>query len=694
MSFLFRSWTVGSCDSRCANSPLITGADPAQHQAQRAFIMKKFNLKPVTALVLVTSAVAQAQQSPSLPLVVVTGNPIIESNNLDRFSGFSTRVTDSQIKDLGALDLAAALRMTPGVQISRYNEVGSYSGDQGGNVYIRGLGASRPGSEIKTYLDGIPVYMGLWNHPLMDLLPLNGVKSVDIYKGPQNQISGNNFASINLQSKRAMQEGTETEVNASAGSFGTRILQANMVGRRGDVDYSLAGGQVQSNGARANGDGKLSNAMGRIAKKIDNAWTVGAHFLAVSNKVGDPGDNRYQPFTTTALPNGVQSNGIARNESETHLLSAFITHQHGDWKGEFKVYHNKGHNNLTNDPNWGTFNSGYSMSGFRWKEEFSPWKNGKFVGGIDHESVSGSITGSYVGGAVGTVSFTAGSADIPTFRVSSAFVGLSHDIQISDAWAMQPSVGVRSYNSNIYGSKAAPNAGVSFISDSTTVYANYTEGLLYPGAETYTLTRALPFAFSASNGWDRLSPSQNKHREIGVKWDMSAQTHIDLSLFQDEISNRYVWSGFNTSATGVWSNNFATYRVSGAEASVKHQINRQWTVFGGITVLDSSLSNLPYAPKTAVSVGVNGKIGEYRVAFDAQHQSGMYSLTQDRGSFSPNEVGSLTVANARISRPVAALGKKGEVYAAVNNLFDANYEYNAGYPMPGRNVRVGLIASF
>ena len=122
--------------------------------------MKKFNLKPVSAVALLACTVVHAQQATSLPDIVVTGSPIIESNNLDTFSGFSTRVTESQIKDLGALDLAAALRMTPGVQISRYNEVGSYSGDQGGNVYIRGLGASRPGSEIKTYLDGVPVYMG------------------------------------------------------------------------------------------------------------------------------------------------------------------------------------------------------------------------------------------------------------------------------------------------------------------------------------------------------------------------------------------------------------------------------------------------------------------------------------------------------------------------------------------------------
>ena len=117
-------------------------------------------------------------------------------------------------------------------------------------------------------------------------------------------------------------------------------------------------------------------------------------------------------------------------------------------------------------------------------------------------------------------------------------------------------------------------------------------------------------------------------------------------------------------------------------------------MFGGVTVLDSSLSNLPYAPNTAISVGATGTVSGYRIAIDVQHQSSMYSLTQDRGTFSPNEVGSLTVANARFAYPMASLGKKGEIYAAVNNLFDAAYQYNAGYPMPGRNFRLGLIASF
>lgn len=257
---------------------------------------------------------------------------------------------------------------------------------------------------------------------------------------------------------------------------------------------------------------------------------------------------------------------------------------------------------------------------------------------------------------------------------------------------MQPSVGVRLYDSNHYGSKAAPNAGLAFISDRATVYANYTEALLYPGAETYSLTRTLPFMFVANNGWDRLSPTENKHSEVGAKWQVTQSTQVDFSLFQDDISNRYTWS--ETFGSSVWTNNFPAYKVNGAELSVKHAINSQWLMFGGVTTLDSSLNNLPYAPSSAVSAGVSGRVGGYRVTFDAQHQTSMYSLTQGRGAFNPSQVDSLTVANTRIAYPMASLGKRGEIYAAINNLFDANYQYNAGYPMPGRNFRVGLIASF
>ena len=665
--------------------------------------MKNIELKSlgIAACVLAASN-AMAQQSNSLQTdaVVVTGRPIIEANEVGAFSTLSTRVTDAQVKDLGALDLAAALRMTPGVQISRYNEVGSYDGNQGGSIYIRGLGTSRPGSEIKTYIDGLPVYMGLWNHPLIDLLPLNGMKTISVQKGPDLQSSGNNFAAVNLESLRATREGVSGKAGISFGSYATRTAQGSMTGKLDNVDFMLAGSHLESDGDRPNSDGNLDSAIGRIGLAINGHWSIGASFLSVRNKVGDPGDNRYA-VSSTAIGPYPFSNGVARNKSSTDMFSVSARHQHGTWNGEFNLYQNRGENNLANDAAWGTFKSSFEMNGFRWKESFSPWEGGEVTAGVDRESIRGDVSGPHVGSAVGTpFAFnTAGKANIPEFTLLSTHLGISHGFRLNDQWLVRPSIGLRYYDSNRYASKTAAQAGASLVSEQLTIYANYVEGILYPGAETNAITRALPMAFAANNGWDRLKPSEDKHREIGMKWEATATTRIDLSVFEDEISNRYVWSGFAAGAfappaSGVWSNSFPDYSTRGAEISVQHQLDRDWQMFGGLTRLDSSLSNLPYLPNSAISVGVNGKLFGYKLAVDAQHQSSMHSMTWDRGAFAPGKVDSFTVANARLAYPMPALGKGGEIYIMVNNLFDAGYEYNAGYPMPDRNARLGLTAAF
>jgi iron complex outermembrane receptor protein len=207
-------------------------------------------------------------QSTELPALRVTAPPIVEDNRVDAFSSVRTVVGEDQVRDQNAVDLASALRRTPGVQISRFNAVGAFGGDEGGAVLIRGLGASRPGSEIKTYVDGVPFYMGVWNHPLLDLLPLNGMQSITVYKSPQPQISGNNFAFIDLTTKRATEDGVHGSGRISGGSFGTLIEQVDLVGRSGDVDYMLAQGYARSHGHRATADGELMNVMGRIGLRL------------------------------------------------------------------------------------------------------------------------------------------------------------------------------------------------------------------------------------------------------------------------------------------------------------------------------------------------------------------------------------------------------------------------------------------
>jgi outer membrane receptor for monomeric catechols len=98
------------------------------------------------------AAMADDEESPVTRLedIAVVASPIIEGNETDRYAGQKTTVTEVQMEDLNAQDLSTALRRSPGVNISRYNMVGSFGGATGGAVFIRGMGSSRPGAEIKT----------------------------------------------------------------------------------------------------------------------------------------------------------------------------------------------------------------------------------------------------------------------------------------------------------------------------------------------------------------------------------------------------------------------------------------------------------------------------------------------------------------------------------------------------------------
>lgn len=616
-----------------------------------------------------------AQGQTTLPAVSVSAPPLIEENRVDRFGSTSAVVAEEQLRDLNAVDLAAALRRTPGVEISRYNPVGSFGGDQGGAVYIRGMGASRPGAEIKTYIDGVPFYMGVWGHPLLDLLPINGMRAITIYKSPQPQINGNNFASINLETKRPSEEGIHGSARLSAGSYGTVAEQADLAGRVGAFDFTLAQGYAHSDGHRKNADGELKNAMGSLAYRFNDNWRVGASFLTVDNEAKDPYDNR-QPQPAIA----------PEYKSAATLLTGFIGHRHGDWQGELRLYASEGKGNLYNDNRpmvgWGTFLTRFSMSGLRWREQFSPWQDGTVVAGIDHDQVAGNVRGPFTGGKV----------DMPDFRITSPHIALSQAFALSRDWSLVPALGVRTYEHSQYASKTAPHAGLSLVSEQLTVFANASRGINYAGLEGPALQAAIPFMFAGTT-WKALRPEELDHSELGIKWTPAAKTEVDFSLFQDRVKNRYVYDLTFASTTFY---NTGAYRMDGAELALRQGIGNDWTFFGGLTLLNPSISHLPYTPKTAVTAGLNGSVGPLRVAVDAQFQSEVWALSRDRNTLNPNteKVAAFTIVNARVAYPLPALGKKGEIFVAVENLFDRTYAYRPGYPMPGVNGQVGLAASF
>jgi iron complex outermembrane receptor protein len=617
--------------------------------------------------------------SPKTPLspVVVTANPIIDSVRIDPFSSTSAVVTESQLRDQNAFDLATALRRTPGVQISRYNPVGGFGGDQGGAVYIRGMGVSRPGSEIKTYIDGVPFYMGVWNHPLLDLLPVNGMQSITVYKSPQPQINGNNFASINLETKRATEDGIQANGRISGGYFSTFIEQVDLVGRRGDVDFMLAQGHAQSNGHRPNASGELNNVMGRIGLRLNDNWSVGTSFLYVTNRARDPGDNRLPPPAIAPQYN-----------TEAGMVSAFISHRHNNWRGDLRFYYNKGEGNWLHQAALdGDTLTDFSMIGMRWKEEFSLWKGGSVIAGLDSDWVSGNAQFNRVAPAP-QASFNA-----PTFRVTSPYIALSQKVDLGNGWTLLPAIGIRVYDHSEFQTKTSPHAGLSLISEKVTIFGNVSRGINYPGLEAPVLSSVIP---PLGQSWKQLSAEELNHAEVGVKLTPFESTLIDISVFIDQVKNRYIFGFPPNVPPPPQFLNLGTYVMRGAEIAIRQNITSNWTIFGGLTLLDPSIDDLPYTPKRAVTAGINGQIGPFRLTVDTQYQSSVLALSRPRaaGAVNTEQVDSFVILNARVSHRLPFLGKRGEIFVAMENLLDANYAYRPGYPMPGRWGQIGLSASF
>ena len=628
----------------------------------RSFLLAACTLG-VTAFAADPLTKAAAAAPTTVPPVVVTASPIIDGNSVDAFGSYVTTVSAEQVRDLNAIDLAGALRMTPGVSISRFNPVGSFGDIEGGAVFVRGMGSSRPGSEIKTYVDGIPFYMATWNHPLLDLLPINGMGRIDVYKGPQPQEFGNTFAAINLTPKVAGKaEGASGDFQVSGGTFNTWVEQLDIAGRLGPVDYSFAQGYANSDGHRVSADGRLSNFMGHVGYRLNEHWSIGVLALTAKNSASDPG------HATTLVGQGNQYG------TSGTLVTVTLAHEFEGLKGSLKVYDNHGEG--IQNPG---ITSRFEMSGLRLREEAKAWQGGVVTLGLDIDRLRGTSP---------DLGFDSGA-----FTLNSPYLGVRQTIALSGGWVLTPSAGVRTYHHDQYGDETAPHAGLVLANGKELSFrANASKGVNFPGIDAKILPSFIP---AIAGTFQNLNPEKMDHREIGATWKPGKDTTVDVALFRDRVSDRYVFAFPPTVAAPTWTN-LGSYELDGAEVSVQQRLAGDFTVFGGFTHLNPSKADLPYAPSSSVTLGVNWQSGGWSASLDAQVQSGMTVLSQARadGSANTSTVDGFTVANLRVARQLPQLGRRGEVFVSVENLFDKDYSFRPGYPMAGRSFQLGVHASF
>ena len=613
-------------------------------------------------------------------------SPVTDGVGIDRYGRQITIVTDQQIDDLNAQDLPSALRRTPGVVISRHNSIGSFGGGDGGAIFIRGQGAERPGASIQTLVDGVPRFVGVWTHPLMDTVSIDGIERIDVHKGAEPLRFGNmSFGAVNLIPKRQREEGFSGRVRVGWGNYSTLIQTAETGGKTGAFDYYLTQSFRKSNGHRRNADGEIQNYKARLGYQIGESWYTSLLLDATNNWADDPG-----PEEDPLLGDG-------RFDTEDYLALAKVEHEHAHARGSLRAYWNRG------DIDWtGQFNpnpagertdtlTDYDNFGVRARETLNLWDGGEILLGADFDWYGGKAR-TEGGNPPAPASF-----DRETYRLLSPTMAVSQRFDLGRGWSAVPSAGVRFYGHSKYDNEWAPLAGLVVTRRGTTFHAAYSRGVNYPGVYVEALNAISPW----TNDISGLKPEKVDHVEVGFVQEFGPHTQVSLTLFLDKGEDRLfvfeqAFAPPPPPPFRLFFENFPDFETRGLEASLSTTPLPNLSFFIGATFLDAIPDDLPYAPTLQASAGVNLRFLErFKLSLDALYMDD-FEQADPRFAETSGTIGNFLLVNARLGYELPLPGDRvvAELFVAGENLTNTDYEYKSGYPMPGINGMIGATVSF
>jgi len=599
--------------------------------------------------------------------IEVIASPITDSERVSKDGADSVVVGRQQIERLNAQDLPTALRQVPGVTISRFSPVGAYGGAEGGSVYIRGAGTARPGSEITIYSDGVPREAGVFAHPLMDIVPIDFADSVTVAKNPQPQNYAGTFGAVEVETRRRYEEGHEGELNVAYGRYNTLLTSASVGGKIDLFDYYAGTAYKYSEGERPHSAAELENVFARAGWDLSPEDHVSYIFQHTDNWVQDPG----AVGTTTPLWNQFNT------ETDTHTVK--MESNHDNVKGYTLAYYEEGkirwHQDKAVMGTPGYSNTDWWNYGFRSSYDVM----------IERLTLTGSLDAWSEGGDTKTIKESTGVAtwNPVTERIYTAapYLGARYDFDVGNDWTLTPSVGARFYDNTEYGEDWGPCAALTLSREHLQLFVSHARGVHFPGV----YARA-----SSPNTWRSLDAETMDTTETGAHVELSDYAAVHATVFHTEVENRM------DSITGIGYLNTGDMSANGAEATLHLYPRKDLSFFVGGTVNRPEDDPVARLPDFMGSAGASYQVARYvRWDVDSEDVASQYAYSMRATDPTLNKLDSYVTLNTRVSLDLKAFSSlKGELYVAVENLGDADYEYFPGYPMPGVMWYTGMKLKF
>ncbi|MBP7766657.1 MAG: TonB-dependent receptor plug domain-containing protein [Syntrophaceae bacterium] len=667
------------------------------------------------------AAPAEARQAVHrLEAVVVTaGRPANPTTPVTtRYGTQHNVVTEEQIREQSGRDFQSALRDVPGVMFQSKNLMGSQTSH---SLYIRGRGASHPSSDFAVLYDGVPRFGALFGQVLGDGMAPATIGSIEIFKSPQPSEFGSGYASVNVIPRQMKEEGREAVFDAGGGTFKTFSQSLSAGVRKGPYDLYVSQSWASTDGHREHSRAQQQSYYANAGYELGGHWNV--RFLA--NYVGGQ-TLAPRPETRPTAINGVSWPMAERFDTGSFLSTLTLNNRYAVAQGCLKAYVNETDFDLLQELKNGVRYAGGSggvwsrqkalLYGVRLKERLALWPGGEIAAGVDWDVADMKNTArTYSGLAVPGVN--GGKAeriwDYPRTVVLSPYAAISHLFGTPEGFHAIPSAGYRYLHHNEFQSASSWQAGLVAGWARTDLNIHYARGVNYP-SPIVLMNMVLTDAPAAGGEtfWSRIKPETVDHYEIGLTHAWPQKATVGATLFYDRGRDRYQAYLFGPVPVS-FNDPIGKYEIRGVELTGTVTPAKRLEIFAALTLMDAQATggdgierdHLPYTPGCQLQAGFHWSFWErFRLRMDMQYLQDVYAGTNLRSgsfNFGPltdiNKLEDFVLVNGRLGyvfeyRPLQ-IGE-GEVYAAINNLFNRHYEYAKGYSMPGITVFAGLTLKF
>ncbi len=593
---------------------------------------------------------AKAEDTVQLKQVVVTATKT-EKEPQDVTQSV-TVITGDEIARSSAQSAAEAIDRAIGIKLTEAGGPGAVT-----EINIRGANSE----QVLILLDGRRLNSAsAGGYDMTNLpVPLEDIDRIEIVRGASSALYGADAVGgvINIITKKPA--GLSTTVKAEAGTHG---WQDYTVGNSSKIDrfyYSVSGGIQKYDGFRINSDLDQWKAAAKVGYDHSPDTNLELAFDALGKEIGVPGSTAF---------GGIFLSPLAREWDRNHDVSlAYKTKFTKDLDLRLNAYQNQDDIRFI-DPNplfpqhsENTSTSTGAEAQVNWLA--NSW-NLVTLGGVARQDHLNGIN----------VQDPAASPGVHTDSVMAAYL----QDEISAGESLIFVLGAREDSSSAFGSELSPKVSARYIVSGTGTIIRASTGKAFRAP---TLNELFwPFdGFEKGN--PNLQPEIAREYEAGIEQPFGKRNTIKFTYFGRHVSDLIQW--MPDPATFVYSPiNIGSARVSGGESELKlvPLENVTWAIsYTYMNAIDQTTGYyIPGIPAAQIKSYLDLILPSKTKVYVEGRYVRNYIVP-----LVPNPTRQYTVADAKITQPVV-LGQnvKADVYVGVKNMFNREYQVNAGYPMP------------